>query len=311
VFVAHGLADPVVAPEQGRAVVSAIEGAGGKVESEFYRGELHEIVDEATRIAFHEQLAAVLRAPPLGGVAVSRRRARPATGLALAIAWLAACRSEVVASGSRADARGPRGSPPRAAFFADPLLSHVTLSPDGQRVAAVFARDGVAMLIARPVRGGEIQRLAKLDDPGVALRSLHWAATSASSSSSTRRALRLARARSGCSRSRSTARASRGNLGEQWPSPQPSRRDDMVIGSVPGDAKHVLIHYWPNRTGASASWVDVDTASLAVVVPEKRGVHAGSRTNRATCVRPRAIATRPRVVYARADDRGDFAELAS
>jgi hypothetical protein len=39
-------------------VVSAIEGAGGKVESEFYRGELHEIVDEATRIAFHEQLAA-------------------------------------------------------------------------------------------------------------------------------------------------------------------------------------------------------------------------------------------------------------
>jgi dipeptidyl aminopeptidase/acylaminoacyl peptidase len=58
VFVAHGLADPVVAAEQARAMVSAIEGAGGKVESELYRKELHELVSEENRISFHEKLAA-------------------------------------------------------------------------------------------------------------------------------------------------------------------------------------------------------------------------------------------------------------
>jgi dipeptidyl aminopeptidase/acylaminoacyl peptidase len=58
VFVAHGLADPVVSAEQGRAMVKAIEDGGHPVESEFYRGELHELVGEANRVDFHEKLAA-------------------------------------------------------------------------------------------------------------------------------------------------------------------------------------------------------------------------------------------------------------
>jgi dipeptidyl aminopeptidase/acylaminoacyl peptidase len=58
VLVAHGLADPVVDAEQSRAMVDAIEGAGRKVESVFYRRELHELVDEANRVDFHEKLAA-------------------------------------------------------------------------------------------------------------------------------------------------------------------------------------------------------------------------------------------------------------
>jgi dipeptidyl aminopeptidase/acylaminoacyl peptidase len=58
VLVAHGLADPVVNAEQSRAIVDAIEGAGGKVESVFYRRELHELVGEADRVDFHEKLAA-------------------------------------------------------------------------------------------------------------------------------------------------------------------------------------------------------------------------------------------------------------
>jgi dipeptidyl aminopeptidase/acylaminoacyl peptidase len=58
VFVAHGLADPVVSPEQGRAMVKSIDDAGRRVESEFYRGELHELIGEANRIDFHQKLAA-------------------------------------------------------------------------------------------------------------------------------------------------------------------------------------------------------------------------------------------------------------
>ena len=57
-LVAHGLADPVVNAEQARAMVDAIEDAGGKVESAFYRRELHELVEESNRVEFHEKLAA-------------------------------------------------------------------------------------------------------------------------------------------------------------------------------------------------------------------------------------------------------------
>jgi dipeptidyl aminopeptidase/acylaminoacyl peptidase len=58
VLVAHGLADPTVHPAQSRAMVKAIEDAGGKVESYFYRGELHELGEEKNRVEFHEKLAA-------------------------------------------------------------------------------------------------------------------------------------------------------------------------------------------------------------------------------------------------------------
>ena len=58
VLVGYGLADPIVDADQPRAMVSAIEDAGGKVESYSYRHELHELVDEGHRIEFHEKLAA-------------------------------------------------------------------------------------------------------------------------------------------------------------------------------------------------------------------------------------------------------------
>ena len=43
---------------QARAMVDAVEDAGGTVESHLYRHELHELTDEANRIEFHEKLAA-------------------------------------------------------------------------------------------------------------------------------------------------------------------------------------------------------------------------------------------------------------
>ncbi len=58
VFVGHGISDPVVDVAQAHAIVDAIEGAGGSVESHLYRHELHELTDEVNRIEFHEKLAA-------------------------------------------------------------------------------------------------------------------------------------------------------------------------------------------------------------------------------------------------------------
>jgi dipeptidyl aminopeptidase/acylaminoacyl peptidase len=58
VLVAHGLSDPIVSADQARAMVSALESAGGSVESYLYRRELHELVEENDRVDFHEKLAA-------------------------------------------------------------------------------------------------------------------------------------------------------------------------------------------------------------------------------------------------------------
>jgi dipeptidyl aminopeptidase/acylaminoacyl peptidase len=58
VFVAHGLSDPIVHADQARAMIDAVEDAGGRVESALYRGELHELVEEHNRVEFHEKLAA-------------------------------------------------------------------------------------------------------------------------------------------------------------------------------------------------------------------------------------------------------------
>ena len=57
-LVGHGLEDPIVHSAQARAMVDAVEDAGGRIESYLYRRELHELIDETNRIEFHEKLAA-------------------------------------------------------------------------------------------------------------------------------------------------------------------------------------------------------------------------------------------------------------
>jgi len=57
-LVGHGLDDPIVHSAQARAMVDAVEDAGGRIESHLYRREVHELIDESNRIEFHEKLAA-------------------------------------------------------------------------------------------------------------------------------------------------------------------------------------------------------------------------------------------------------------
>jgi dipeptidyl aminopeptidase/acylaminoacyl peptidase len=187
-----------------------------------------------------------------------------------ALAAVASCRSTVAPTGARPSAaRAADGSLPAAAFFADPLLSHVALSPDGQRIAAVYARDGVAVLIVRPTRGGEIQRLAKLDEPGMAIRTVGWANDDVIlvGIDMPYRAVVGNRARQTRLMAVSLESRKPRYLGEDWPFQEYSQFQDQVIDWLPDDPDHVLINYWaPDQPGASAAKVNVANGALHIVV---------------------------------------------
>src|SRR6185503_1652033 len=106
---------------------------------------------------------------------MSPPRHRIAFALLLACTTYIGCGGETARSNRPAKADENNRGISAAAFFSDPLLSHAVLSPDGERIAAVTAREGAAVLIVRPTWGGEIQQLAKLDEPGMTLRSVGWA----------------------------------------------------------------------------------------------------------------------------------------
>ncbi len=105
------------------------------------------------------------------------RPRRPRRGLWIAgmllVGVLAAC-----ANPSTEATRSPpvaTDAPPAAAYFSDPLLAHVRLSPDGERVVGVATRDATRMLVERPVRGGEVHYLDKFDDPATRIAAVGWA----------------------------------------------------------------------------------------------------------------------------------------
>jgi dipeptidyl aminopeptidase/acylaminoacyl peptidase len=195
-----------------------------------------------------------------------------ATALLLfAMAWLA-CGGETARRSHRNTPAKSVGGLSAEAFFRDPLLSHAALSPDGKRIAAVTARDGVAVLIVRPTWGGEIQQLAKLDEPGMALRTVGWAGdeTILVGVDMPYKAAIGERAR----QSRLMAVPLDGRkpryLGEDWPYQAFSQYQDQIIDWLPEDGKHVLINYWaPGKQGASVARVNVANGALNVVVNEK------------------------------------------
>ncbi len=192
--------------------------------------------------------------------------------LLVAVAALASCRATQAPTGTRPSTEAaPDGTMPAAAFFADPLLSHVALSPNGKQIAAASSRDGVAVLIVRPTWGGAIQTLAKLDEPGMSLSTVGWASDGVIlvGVEMPYQAGVGVRAR----QSRLLAVPLQGKpryLGEDWPYQEYSQYQDQVIDWLPDDPKHVLINYWsPDRQGASAARVNVETGALRVVVNAK------------------------------------------
>jgi dipeptidyl aminopeptidase/acylaminoacyl peptidase len=104
-----------------------------------------------------------------------RPRARRLAAAVLLLAAAVGCRSTIVASGlPPSDRPDGSGRIPTAAFFRDPLLSHMVLSPDGRHVAAVHSRNGAHSLMVRESVGGEFKPVAKLDETGLSVRRLGW-----------------------------------------------------------------------------------------------------------------------------------------
>jgi dipeptidyl aminopeptidase/acylaminoacyl peptidase len=194
--------------------------------------------------------------------------------LLLGSAALFGCGGETARTRRPSTPAAASGGPPAAAFFADPLLSHVVLSPDGQRFAAVSARDGVIALIVRPTWGGDTMPLAKLGEPGTSLAALGWAAddvivvsleTPLPAHGERARRLRLIAV--------DVEHAKTRDLGEKWPSDQLALGREQVIDWLPDDPKHVLIHYQEQgKSGPSAARVDVRTGNVESVAPAEKAV---------------------------------------
>ena len=63
---------------------------------------------------------------------------------------------------SRTAAQPSRAAAQAKLYFRNPLLSHVRLSPDGSKIAAVFAQDGTESLVVRPSRSSHLGMPGKL-----------------------------------------------------------------------------------------------------------------------------------------------------
>jgi dipeptidyl aminopeptidase/acylaminoacyl peptidase len=247
-----------------------------------------------------------------------RRIGRGASvGLLLSAAFvaIASCRATLAPTGPSPPAQtDAAGRPSAAAFFRDPLLSHVSLSPDGKHIAGVTARDGVQVLMVRRTWGGEIRRLAKLDEPGMALRTVGWAGNRMIVVGVDMPHQTVIGVRARQSRLLSVALdGSRPRyLGEDWPYQQYSADQDRVIDWLPDDPGHVLINWWqPDQAGVSARRVNVTTGSLQTVVPAKPWVtawfadHQG-RVRAGEGTRREGTSV---IVYGRADGEAPFEKL--
>lgn len=134
-------------------------------------------------------------------------------------------------------------------LFSNPRFASPTLSDDGQTVAVVMSQGDLQLILTRPLAGGEMNPVAKLDDPDVRLNWLEWA--------NTKRLLMSVHARNPNGvgmRSRVTRLfgvdsdgKNFGWLGKRWPylgqlKVQPFYQD-QIVHWTPDDPDHVLIEF--------------------------------------------------------------------
>jgi len=201
--------------------------------------------------------------------------------LLLATASSLACRQTIIAEGSRPSAAPTEdGRIPAAAFFRRPLLSHVTLSPDGQHIAAIASKDGLERLIVRPTYGSDVRTLTKLERTSRRvswrIRKLGWASNShliVSVEMPSEAAVGV-RAR----QSRLMVVALDGSkiryLGRNWPHQEYSGMQDDIVSWLWDDPDRILLSIWiPGQTqrGIGARTVNIRSGSLRTVVRARYG----------------------------------------
>jgi dipeptidyl aminopeptidase/acylaminoacyl peptidase len=178
----------------------------------------------------------------------------------------------VAQAGAASSATGPA-----AAFFRDPALSYLRLSPDGRQLAAIATVDGVQVLLVRPTLGGPLRLLAKLDEVGQSIRMVGWASderilVSVEMPSEMARGVRARQTRLlvvpvDGSRPR--------YLGRDWPYQEYSQFQDHIIDWLWDDPEHVLMSWWqPGERGTGVRSVNVGSGKLRTVtraIPDVTG----------------------------------------
>jgi len=197
----------------------------------------------------------------------------------LALLSFPSCRSTIRATGTRPSAeRSEDGRPAAAAFFRKPLLEHVVISPDGQHIAAISARDGRETLIVRPRSGGAVRPLAKLDRErhrsSWTVRRVGWGSNEHLLVSVERPDPYGARHRARQSRllvvDLEDARPR--YLGEDWPYQEYSQYQDSVISWLPDDPDRILLSLWmPDQRGSGARLVNIRNGKLRTVARPRYG----------------------------------------
>jgi len=192
--------------------------------------------------------------------------------LLIAMAALAAGAPACSGTGVRRVERTPAADAatgPAAAFFRDPVLSHLQLSPDGTQIAAIATVEGVQVLLVRPTFGGQLRLLAKLDEPGQSIRMVGWASDGRIlvSVDMPHQLATGVRARQTRLLVVPVDGSTPEYLGRHWPYQQWSQFQDQIIAWLWDDPNHVLLNWWqPGEKGASVRRVDVTTGKLSPVV---------------------------------------------
>lgn len=214
---------------------------------------------------------AISRAVP-GGVA---------TALVLALCGPAffACHQTIYATGRRpsAEVTGD-GEIPAAAFFRAPLFSHVALSPDGQHVAAVAARDGSEVVVVIRPDDRATQPLAKLERENprrsTTVRTLGWPGNDRLLVSLEMPAPFAIGVRARQTRLMTVPLDGSGPryLGQHWRLQEWSQFQHDVVSWLPDDPEHVLLDLWmPEQIGVSVRQVDVESGAMRPVVSAMSG----------------------------------------
>lgn len=204
------------------------------------------------------------------------------------------------------------------AFFREPLLSHVTLSPDGEHIAGILAKEGVEVLIVRPTRGGEIRTLAKLERTRF---TRSWAVNRVGWGSNEQLLVSIqmpSEAAVGV-RARQTrllvvdlAGGRPRYLGDDWRFDADMQAQDDVISWLPDEPDHILVNLvLPPDPGAGARRVNIHSGALSTAVSPRAGVHGWYADHREEV---RVGIGRPRTgtdvfLYARTSGDGSFEEI--
>ena len=202
------------------------------------------------------------------------------TTLVLAFCGLAllACRRTIEATGTRPSAAvTEEGEIPAAAFFRAPLLSHVTISPDGQHVAAVYAKDGAEILVVSRLGEKATRPVAKLEREharsSITVRTLGWPgndrllvslempAPFAVGVRARQTRLMVVELEGGAPR----------YLGKSWRWHEYSQSQDDIVSWLPDDPNHVLINLRLPGKGRRVRRLDIDSGVLKSVTQARSG----------------------------------------